>query len=98
MLKSFAALAEVTATNSLGVRRPVFTPASPITDIRSSMTPQPLGILLESDVPAAFCGAKNTQWAVAVVCNCPDCSPRQSASWCPLGRNGGLITYAAALA
>jgi len=80
MLNSLAALAEVTATNSLGVRRPEFTPASQISARRSSMPPQPLGIRVKSDLPAAFCGAQKTQWSVAVVCSCPDCNPRQSAS------------------
>jgi hypothetical protein len=96
MLNSLAALAEVTATNSLGVSRPVFTPSSQSTAKRSSTPPQPLGILLKSALPAAFCSAQKVQWSVAVVCRLPACSPRHRNVLLPLGRNGGLITWPAA--
>src|SRR6218665_3584955 len=98
MLNRRAALAEVMATNSLGVRRPLFTTASQMTAMRSSTPPVPLGIWAKFFWPMAFCAAQNTQWSVAVVCNWPDCRPRQSASWWALGRNGGVITCAAARA
>ncbi len=93
-----AALVEVTATNSFGVSRPLLTPSLHSTARRSSTPPQPFGIIAKLALPAAFCGAQNTQWSVAVVCRLPDCRPRHSISWWPLGRNGGLITCAAALA
>src|SRR5450830_1574330 len=66
-LNSLAALAEVTATNSLGVRRPLFTPSSHSTARRSSTPPVPFGILLKSALPMAFCSAQKVQWSVAVV-------------------------------
>ncbi|MDT4862857.1 hypothetical protein FQZ97_975320 [compost metagenome] len=97
-LNSCAALVEVTRTNSDGVSRPALTPASHSTAMRSSTPPQPLGIFVKSSRPAAFCSAQKVQWSVAVVCNWPDCRPRHSASWCTFGRNGGLITWAAAVA
>jgi len=61
MLKSLAALAEVMATNSLGVSRPELTPASHSTAMRSSTPPQPLGILAKLSMPAAFCDAQKVQ-------------------------------------
>ena len=60
--------------------------------MRSSTPPVPLGILVKSLRPIAFCGAQKQQWSVAVVCRLPDCRPRHSTSWCSFGRNGGLIT------
>ena len=98
MLNNLAVLADVIATNSDGVKRPVLTPASHKTAKRSSTPPQPLGILAKLSLPAAFCSAQNVQWSVAVVCKLPLCRPRHKNSWCVLARNGGLITCAAAVA
>ena len=91
-LKIFAVLVEVSATNSCIDNRPLFTPASHSTAMRSSMPAVPLGMRLKSSRPMAFCSAQKQQWSVAVVCRLPDCKPRHSASWCSRGRNGGLIT------
>ena len=63
----FAALVEVTRTNSFGVSRPVFTPSSHSTDMRSSTPPQPFGILREVALAHRLLLAQNTQWSVAVV-------------------------------
>ena len=91
-------LPERDLATALGVSRPVFTPASQITAKRSSTPPVPLGILEKSSLPTAFCAAQKVQWSVAVVCKFPDCNPRHKTSWFSLERNGGLITWAAAVA
>ena len=71
---------------------PVFTPPSHSAAMRSCTPPVPLGIFAKFSFPMAFCAAQKVQWSVAVVCSWPDCRPRHSASWWPLGRKGGLIT------
>ena len=92
MLKICAAFVDVMRTNSDGVRRPVFTPASHTTAMRSSTPPQPFGMRVKSSAPIAFWPAQNVQWSVAVVCRLPPCRPCHSAVWWWLERNGGLIT------
>src|SRR3546814_9396680 len=69
MLKIFAALVEVMATNSFIVRRPEFTPWCQRTCMRSSTPPVPLGICVKLLWPMRFCGAQKQQWSVAVVCS-----------------------------
>ena len=68
-------LAEVTATNSSLVSRPVLTPAVHSTGRRSSRPPVPLGILRKSPTPLRFCAVVKAQWSVATTCSEPDCSP-----------------------
>ena len=79
-LKILAVLVEVRATKSCIDNRPLFTPSSHSTAIRSSIPAMPLGIRLKSSRPAAFCSAQKQQWSVAVVCRLPDCRPPHSAS------------------
>ena len=95
-MKIFAALVEVTATNSDGVSIPVSTPSDQSTDIRSSTPPVPLGIFRKSSLPIAFCGVQKQQWSVAVVWIRPDCRPFHSKPWCRFDRNGGDMTWCAA--
>ena len=56
-----AALVEVSATNSLAVIRPPPTPWCHSTDMRSSTPLVPLGILVKSSLPMAFCDAQKPQ-------------------------------------
>ena len=97
-VEEIAALIAWVATLPDGVSLPVLTPASQMTARRSSTPPQPLGIRLKSFLPAAFCSAQKVQWSVAVVCRLPLCRPFHKNSLLPLGRKGGLITWAAAVA
>lgn len=71
MLKILAALVEVTATNLQGSIFPDTTPFSQITDMRSSTPFTPLGILVKSSFPSAFCAAEKVQLSVPVVCRSP---------------------------
>jgi hypothetical protein len=87
-VEELGALADVMATNSLGVSRPELTPASHSTAMRSSTPPQPFGILAKLSMPAAFCDAQKVQWSVAVVCSWPLCRPRHRNSWWILGAEG----------
>src|SRR3569832_106990 len=75
MLRILAMLVEVTATNSLGVRRPVLTPLVHSSGMRSSRPPVPLGILAKLPTPLRFCAVVKAQWSVATTCSEPDCRP-----------------------
>src|SRR3989337_2030684 len=87
-----AMFAEVTATNSSFVSRPVFTPAFHSTGMRSSSPPVPLGIIEKFLAPTRFCLIVKEQWSVATTESEPDCRPAHRLSWWLLLRNGGDIT------
>ena len=96
MLRIFAMLVEVTATNSFIVSRPVLTPFVHSTGMRSSRPPVPFGIFVKSPAPVRFCSVVKEQWSVATTCSDPACRPAHSESWWSLLRNGGLMTRRAA--